>query len=89
MFQNSFVFFTSEQFPVIAKNLDPKKPDQVRLRAIQQLLAIPASDPQAADHWVEIRKLLNHAFKDTSENISVTKQNYRFNLMKMFNLNIN
>ena len=53
--------------------MDPKKPDQVRLRAIQQLLSIPASDPQAADHWVEIRKHLNLAFKDPSENISVTK----------------
>ena len=54
--------------------MDPKKPDQVRLRAIQQLLSIPASDPQAADHWVEIRKHLNLAFKDPSENISVTKK---------------
>lgn len=68
--QNSFVFFTSEQFPTIAQNLDHKKSDQVRLRAMQQLLAIPASDPQAADHWVEIRKYLNSAFKDPDEKIS-------------------
>ena len=69
------MFFTSEQFPVIAQNLDHKKPDQIRLKAIQQLLAIPASDPQAADHWVEIRKHLNLTFKDPSENISVSKIN--------------
>lgn len=29
MNQNSFVFVTSEQFPNIAQNLDPKKPEQV------------------------------------------------------------
>lgn len=71
MNHNSFVFFTSEQFPAIAKNLDPKKSDQLRLRAIQQLLAIPACDPQAADHWVDIRKYLNHAFRDPNEQIAV------------------
>jgi hypothetical protein len=68
--QNSFVFFTSEQFPVIAQNLDPKKSEQVRLRAIKQLLSIPASDPQAADHWVDIRKFLNYSLKDPSEVIA-------------------
>jgi hypothetical protein len=68
--QNSFVFFTSEQFPVIAQNLEPKKSEQVRLRAIKQLLSIPASDPQAADHWVDIRKFLNYSLKDPSEVIA-------------------
>ncbi|CAF0787645.1 unnamed protein product, partial [Brachionus calyciflorus] len=70
MNHNSFVFFTSEQFPQIARNLDPNKSDQLRLRAIQQLLAIPASDPQAADHWVDIRKYLNYAFTDPNEQIA-------------------
>lgn len=69
--QNSFVFFTSEQFPAIAQNLDLKKPDQIRLRAIQQLLAIPAGDPQAADHWEDIRKYLIQSLKDPNEKISV------------------
>ena len=44
---------------------------QVRLRAMQQLLAIPAGDPQAADHWIEIRKPLLNAFKDPNEKIVV------------------
>ena len=68
--QNSFVFFTSEQFPAIAQNLDPRKGEQVRLRAIKQLLSIPASDPQAADHWAEIRKFLNFALNDPNEEIA-------------------
>ena len=68
--QNSFVFFNSEQFPIIAQNLDPKKPDSVRLKAIQQLLSIPAGDPQAADHWIDIRKFLLLCLKDPNEKIS-------------------
>jgi hypothetical protein len=39
---------------------------------MQQLLSIPASDPQAADHWIEIRKFLNYALKDQNEKISVS-----------------
>lgn len=71
---NSFFFFTSEQFPTIAQNLDPSKSDQLRLRAMQQLLSIPACDPQAAEHWVDIRKYLNYAFRDPNEKISVSKR---------------
>ena len=69
--QNSFVFFNSEQFPAIAQNLDLKKSDQVRLRAMQQLLSIPAGDPQAADHWIEIRKYMLVSLKDPNEKIAV------------------
>lgn len=68
--QNSFVFFNSEQFPAIALNLDLKKPDSVRLKAIQQMLSIPAGDPQAADHWIDIRKHLLNCLKDPNENIA-------------------
>jgi hypothetical protein len=46
----------------------------VRLKAIQQLLSIPASDPQAADHWIEIRKYLLNTLKDPNEKIAVLKQ---------------
>jgi len=46
---------------------------KARLRAIQQLLSIPAGDPQAADHWVDIRKYLLSAFKDPNEKIAVNK----------------
>ena len=65
------MFFNSEQFPAIAQNLDPRNPEPVRLRAIQQLSAIPASDAQAADNWAEIRSYLNSSLKDTNESISV------------------
>jgi hypothetical protein len=51
--------------------LDPKNTDQVRIRAMQQLLSIPASDPQAAEHWIDIRKYLNYALKDTNAKVSV------------------
>lgn len=56
---------------MIAQNLDPRKPEQNRLRAIQQLLSIPAGDPQAADHWIDIRRYLLSAFKDPNEKIAV------------------
>ena len=68
--QTSFVFFTSEQLPVIALNLDQKNVDQVRLRALHQLLSIPASDAQAAEHWIEIRKYLNSALRDSNPKIA-------------------
>jgi hypothetical protein len=40
------------------------------MRAMQQLLAIPASDPQAAEHWIEIRRYLNMALRDPCEKIA-------------------
>ncbi len=68
--QNSFVFFSSEQFPAIAQNLDAKKPDQERLKAIQQMLSIPAGDPQAADHWVKVRKQLLLCLRDPNAKVA-------------------
>lgn len=70
MNQNSFVFFNSEQFPTIAENLDPRKPENVRLKAMHQLLSIPANDPPAAEFWNKIRKHLVNALKDPNENIA-------------------
>lgn len=75
------MFFNSEQFPLIAQNLDPRKPEQNRLRAIQQLLSIPAGDPQAADHWVDIRRYLLSAFKDPNEKIAVKFQIIIFHIL--------
>ncbi len=68
--QNSFVFLSSEQFPAIAANLDARKPDQVRLKAIQQMLAIPAGDPQAAEHWVEVRRQMLACLRDPNEKVA-------------------
>jgi hypothetical protein len=70
MNQHSFVFFNSEQFPNIAENLDPKKPDHMRLRAVQQLLSIPANDPPAAEFWCKIRKHLINGLRDPNEKIA-------------------
>jgi hypothetical protein len=43
----------------------------MRIRAMQQLLSIPASDPQAAEHWIDIRKYLNGALRDPNSKVSV------------------
>lgn len=40
------------------------------MKAIQQLLAIPASDPQATEHWILIRQYLIYALRDTNEKIA-------------------
>jgi hypothetical protein len=37
-------------------------------------LSIPAGDPQAADHWVDIRRYLLNAFMDQNEKIAVKIQ---------------
>ena len=39
------------------------------MRAMQQLLSIPASDPQAAEHWIQIRPYLVAALRDPCQNI--------------------
>lgn len=39
------------------------------MRAMQQLLSIPASDPQAADHWIQIRRYLVEALRDPCESL--------------------
>jgi hypothetical protein len=70
MNQHSFVFFNSEQLPNIAENLDPRKPDHVRLRAVQQLLTIPANDPPAAEFWNKIKRHLINGLKDTNGQIA-------------------
>jgi hypothetical protein len=57
--------------PIIAQNLDLKNAEHVRLRAMQQLLSIPASDPQAAEHWIDIRKYLNNSLNDPCTKVSV------------------
>lgn len=38
--------------------------------AMQQLLGIPASDPQAADHWVQIRRNLITALRDPCDAVA-------------------
>lgn len=75
---------TSEQLPVIAQNLDTNNSDSVRLRAMQQLLAVPASDPQAAEHWVDIRAYLNNALKDPNSKISVILYFILFQLLFIY-----
>lgn len=40
------------------------------MRAMHQLLAIPASDPQAADHWIQIRRYLIATLRDPCASIA-------------------
>ncbi|KAJ8270729.1 hypothetical protein GJAV_G00118590 [Gymnothorax javanicus] len=69
-FHQSYAFIKHEQLQVIAEKLDPGRPNEVRLEALQSLCCAPPSDVLSCESWSSLRKNLSAALADPNPSLS-------------------
>uniref|UniRef100_A0A671MIM7 Protein broad-minded n=1 Tax=Sinocyclocheilus anshuiensis TaxID=1608454 RepID=A0A671MIM7_9TELE len=70
-FNQSYAFIKHEQLQVIAEKLDPGRPREVRLEALQSLCYAPPSDGLSCESWTGLRRNLSAALTDPDPELSV------------------
>ncbi|XP_059368287.1 protein broad-minded isoform X2 [Carassius carassius] len=69
-FNQSYAFIKHEQLQVIAEKLDPGRPREVRLEALQSLCYAPPSDVLSCESWTGLRRNLSAALTDPDPELS-------------------
>uniref|UniRef100_A0A673M6T0 Protein broad-minded n=1 Tax=Sinocyclocheilus rhinocerous TaxID=307959 RepID=A0A673M6T0_9TELE len=69
-FNQSYAFIKHEQLQVIAEKLDPGRPREVRLEALQSLCYAPPSDVLSCESWTGLRRTLSAALTDPDPELS-------------------
>uniref|UniRef100_A0A671QM44 Protein broad-minded n=1 Tax=Sinocyclocheilus anshuiensis TaxID=1608454 RepID=A0A671QM44_9TELE len=69
-FNQSYAFIKHEQLQVIAEKLDPGRPREVRLEALQSLCYAPPSDVLSCENWTGLRRNLSAALTDPDHELS-------------------
>ncbi|RXN10094.1 broad-minded [Labeo rohita] len=69
-FNQSYAFIKHEQLQVIAEKLDPSRPREVRLEALQSLCYAPPSDVLSCESWTGLRRNLSAALTDPDPELS-------------------
>ncbi|XP_030628390.1 protein broad-minded [Chanos chanos] len=69
-FNQSYAFIKHEQLQVIVEQLDPNRPKEVRLEALQWLCCAPPSDVLSCESWSGLHRNLSTALSDPDPDLS-------------------
>ncbi|KTG32354.1 hypothetical protein cypCar_00003918 [Cyprinus carpio] len=69
-FNQSYAFIKHEQLQVISEKLDPGRPRELRLEALQSLCYAPPSDVLSCESWTGLRRNLSAALTDPDPELS-------------------
>uniref|UniRef100_A0A8C2BN24 Protein broad-minded n=1 Tax=Cyprinus carpio TaxID=7962 RepID=A0A8C2BN24_CYPCA len=69
-FNQSYAFIKHEQLQVIAEKLDPGRPREVRMEALQSLCYAPPSDVLSCESWTGLRRNLSAVLTDPDPELS-------------------
>uniref|UniRef100_A0A8C1GEF3 Protein broad-minded n=1 Tax=Cyprinus carpio TaxID=7962 RepID=A0A8C1GEF3_CYPCA len=74
-FNQSYAFIKHEQLQVISEKLDPGRPRELRLEALQSLCYAPPSDVLSCESWTGLRRNLSAALTDPDPELSMRLMN--------------
>uniref|UniRef100_A0A8C1MB48 Protein broad-minded n=1 Tax=Cyprinus carpio TaxID=7962 RepID=A0A8C1MB48_CYPCA len=69
-FNQSYAFIKHEQLQVISEKLDPGRPREVRMEALQSLCYAPPSDVLSCESWTGLRRNLSAVLTDPDPELS-------------------